>query len=344
MKAVLLRDFGGPEVLRLEEVEVPSPRPGEVLVRVHSVSVNRWDLGVREGTYARRPSLPAVLGLDPAGVVVATGPRVEGSQVGERVAVFSAIPCGACHHCRSGDAQDCPESQHIGVHRWGGYAQYVAVPAGNAFTIPPALSFAEATVVSRHCSAAFHLARRADLGPAEWALVMGAAGALGSCVVQVARLLAAKVIAGAGSDARVEAALSYGAHFGVNYRRQDLAAEVMRITGGLGAAVVFENIADPTLWPGAFSSLAYGGRLVTAGAHGGGQVTLDVARLYNHRLRIIGAAGGGREDVLRALEAAAAGQVQAAINRVMPLGEAAEAHRLLEQNGVVGKLILNPTL
>src|SRR5919201_2005060 len=115
---------------------------------------------------------------------------------------------------------------------------------------------------------------------------MGAAGALGSCGVQVAKLLGAKVIAGAGSDERVKVALSYGADFGINYRRQDLAQEVMRITESHGADVVYENIGDPTLWPGAFNSLAWAGRLVTAGGHGGGKVTLDVKRLYLRRMRV----------------------------------------------------------
>ena len=163
-----------------------------------------------------------------------------------------------------------------------------------------------------------------------------------SCV-QVAKMLGARVIAGAGSDERVKAAKSYGADFGVNYRQQNLAEEVMKLTDGQGVDVVCENIADPTLWPGAFNSLAMGGRLVTAGAHGGGNVNLDVKRLYMKRLRIIGAAGTNPADIVKALEAAAAGRIRAIIDRTMPLREAAEAHRIVEGNQTSGKVILDPT-
>lgn len=345
MIAILLREFGDPEVLHPEDVPRPVPAPGELLIQVHSVSVNRTlDLVVRRGEYPSDIHLPLVLGVDPSGVVVATGEGVKHPKVGERVAVVSFISCGKCRYCQAGEQALCQKSRHIGVHRWGGYAEYVVVPAANAFPIPAHLSFAEATVITRHFPMAFNLLVKADLQPGEWVLIMGAAGALGSCGVQVGKLLGAKVIAGAGSDQRVAAALSYGADFGINYRRQELAEEVMKITDKKGVDVVFENIADPTLWPGAFNSLAWAGRLVTAGGHGGGEVTLDVKRLYLKRLRIIGAAGTNRRDVERAIEAASKCQIHAIIDRVMPLREAAGAHRLLEQSQTLGKIILDPTL
>jgi NADPH2:quinone reductase len=344
MKAVVLREFGAPEVLHLEEVTTPAPAPGEVLIKVHSVSVNRTlDLVVRAGKYPSDVGLPLVLGVDPAGVVTATGEGVEALKPGARVAVVSMIACGECRYCQEGEEANCISSRHIGVHRWGGYAEYVAVPARNAFVMPERLSFAEATVITRHFPMAFNLlVNKANLQPGEWVLIMGAVGALGSCGVQVGKMLGAKVIAGAGSDERVGVALSYGADFGVNYRSQDLTKEVMRITNGHGVDVVFENIADPTLWPGAFNSLAWAGRLVTAGGHGGGKVTLDVKRLYLRRMRIIGAAGTNRRDVERALDAAAAGKIRAVIDRAMPLREAAAAHRIMEESQILGKIILQP--
>lgn len=344
MKAIVLREFGGPEVLRLEEVPAPAPGPGEVLVQVHTVSVNRTlDLVVRAGKYPSDVGLPLVLGVDPAGVVAAAGEGVDQSQVGARVAVVSMIPCGECRYCKEGEEANCLKSRHIGLHRWGGYAEYAAVPAKNAFAIPERVSFADATVITRHFPMAFNLlVNKADLKPGEWVLVMGAAGALGSSGIQVAKMTGAKVIAGAGSDERVAVALGYGADFGVNYRRQDLAKEVLRITGGHGVDVVYENIADPALWPGAFNSLAWAGRLVTAGGHGGGSVTLDVKRLYLRRMRIIGAAGTNRRDVDRALEAAGAGKIRAVIDRTMPLRDAAAAHRIMEEQQILGKIILEP--
>lgn len=345
MKAVVLEEFGGPEVLRVKEVKTPSPGAGEVLIRVHSVSVNRTlDLIVRQGNYSVKVALPHVLGVDPAGVVAEVGPGVENFQIGDRVSVLSFIACRNCRQCLKGEEANCLSSRHIGLHRWGGYAEYVVAPARNAFRLPDTLSFADGSVVTRHFPMAFNLlTSKADLKSGEWVVVMGATGALGSCCVQVAKLLGAKVIAGAGADERVAAALENGADFGVNYRKQNLAEEVRRLTDGQGAEVVVENIADPTLWPGAFDSLATGGRLVTAGAHGGGRVNLDVKRLYLRRLRIIGAAGTNLPDVERALRTAAEGKIRAIIDRVMPLGEAAEAHRILEENQTLGKIILDPT-
>jgi NADPH:quinone reductase-like Zn-dependent oxidoreductase len=187
------------------------------------------------------------------------------------------------------------------------------------------------------------LTSKTTIKPGEWVLVMGAAGALGSCCVQVAKMFGARVIAAAGADDRVALALDYGADCGVNYRKQDLAAEVMKLTDSEGADVVCENISDPTLWPAAFASLAMNGRLVTAGAHGGGTVNLDVKRLYMRRLRIIGAAGTNLVDVEKALDAAREGKIRAIIHRIMPLRDAAEAHRIVEQNQIAGKIILDPT-
>ncbi len=343
MKAVVQRDFGGPEVLRLEDVPAPRPAAGEVLIRVGAVTINRTlDLAVRRGDYHIKPDLPHVLGTDPSGTVERVGPGADTYWTGQRVAVAGQIRCGVCPPCLAGNDSACESTKHLGVNRWGGYAELLTVPVKNLVPLPPNLSFAEASVIVRHFPTAFQLLGRAQLKAEEWVLVMGAAGALGSCLVQAAKMQGAHVIAGAGSDERVDSCLKHGADFGVNYRRQDLAAEVMRLTGGHGADVVFENIADPTLWPGAFNSLAYLGRLVTAGAHGGGTVPLDVTRLYLRRLQIIGSAGSRRADVERTLEAVAAGRIHAVIGRIMPLAEAAEAHCLVETNAVIGKVVLTP--
>jgi NADPH:quinone reductase-like Zn-dependent oxidoreductase len=231
----------------------------------------------------------------------------------------------------------------IGVHRWGGYAEYVAVPAQAVCPIPESLSFAEATVIVRHFPVAFALAhRRAGLRAGETALVMGAAGALGSALVQVAKLTGATVIAGAGADDRVAAGRALGADSGVNYRAQDLEQEVRRLTNGRGVDVVFENTGDPALWPGAFNSLAHGGRLATVGAHAGEIVPIDVRRLYTQVQSVLGGAPAQASDVARALEEASAGRIRAVIGATLPLEQAREAHALVEEGRVIGKVILVP--
>ena len=345
MKAIVLEQFGGPEVLRYTDVAAPEAAPGEVIVQVQSVSVNRTlDCVVRSGKYPAKIQFPHVPGADPAGIVAEVGRGVGGFKIGDRVAVVSAVPCGTCTHCRSGHEARCGSGKRVGVDLWGGAAEYVAVPERHAFKLPDNVSFAEGTVITRHFPMAFQLlANKTTVRPGERILVMGAAGALGCCCVQVAKMFGATVIAAAGAGERVELAKSYGADFGINYRTQDLAREVLKLTDGAGVDVVCENIADPKLWPGAFNSLAIGGRLVTAGAHGGGAVTLDVKTLYLRRLSIFGAAGTLPFDVAKALDAAREGKIRALPWRTLPLREAAEAHRIVEANQLTGKIILEPS-
>src|SRR3569833_1175739 len=237
MYAVVMREFGGPDVLRYEEAERPRPGPGEVLMRVRAVSVNRTlDLAVREGTYNQRPTLPHVLGVDPTGEIVEVGEGVDASRIGQHVSVVANARCGACSVCRAVPQAPCERSGILGVARPGGYTEYLVVPEGQLCPLPPKLPFPEATVITRHFPTAFFLLeQKAQLQPGERGVVMGAAGALGSCLVQVAKLDGARVIAAAGTDERAGSCLANGADFVVNYRAQNLAQEVMRITEGHGA-------------------------------------------------------------------------------------------------------------
>ena len=336
MKAIVVREFGPPNVMKLEEVPDPEPGPGEVIVRVHAVSVNHTlDTVARAGKFRRRVVLPVVLGIDPAGVIVRIGPGVIERRAGDRVVTSSRV--------RSESAADGP--QLLSVHAWGGYAELYKVPAEGTSIVPDAVDFATATVIARHAPTAFHLLRdRAKLEPGEWVLIMGAAGGLGSFGVQAAKHMGAKVIAAAGTDERVKTALDLGADAGVNYRSQDLTAEVLNITRDKGVNVVFENIGDPELFPKAFAAIALDGRLVTAGGHGGGIVPLDVNQLYLKRIIVIGATGKTTPaDLALSLKAAAEGGFKAIIDRVLPLSQAPEAHELVESRSVLGKVILDPT-
>jgi len=335
MKAILLREFGPPEVLRLEEVPTPVPGPNEVLIEVRAVSVNRTlDLIVRAGKYPRPVTLPHVLGVDPSGVIVAVGEGVRRRKVGDRVAT----------HLRTDSGPATAGTVMIGVNRWGGYAEFVAVPEVSTFLVPDTLDFATATIVSRHAPLAFSMLReKAKLVPGEWVLVMGAAGGLGSAAVQVAKYLGAKVIAAAGADDRVEAALGLGADAGVNYRAADLTAEARRIAGR-GIDIVLENIGDPVLFRAAFRSLGPNGRLVTAGSHGGGVVPLDVNHLYLNHITIMGWTGQTDADMEESLKMAGEGHYRVLVDRILPLAEAAEAHRIVAARGGLGKVVLQPVV
>jgi NADPH:quinone reductase-like Zn-dependent oxidoreductase len=335
LKAIVIREFGPPSVLRLEDVPTPEPGPGEVLIKVHAVSVNRTlDTVVRAGKYGRRVTLPLVLGVDPSGIIAKLGPEVTGRKVGDRVVT----------QLRVREATEHEPPRLMGVHTWGGYAEFVKAPAANTTIVPDGVDFATATVIARHAPTAFFLLRdKAGLKAGEWVLVMGAAGGLGSAGVQVAKYLGARVIAAAGSAERVKVGLDLGAEAGIDYRAQDLTIETMRITAGRGVNVVFENIGAPDLFPKAFASLGRSGRLVTAGGHGGGTVALDVNRLYQNQLAVIGATGERKEDVAMSLQAAAEGRLKPLIDRVLPLSEARRAHEIVEARESIGKIILDPT-
>lgn len=335
MKAIVIREFGPSSVMRLEDIPTPEPGPGEVLVRVHAVSVNRTlDLVVRSGKYALPVTLPHVLGVDPSGVIAAVGQGVTSRKVGDRVTTMQLL------------RQATPTSPPVvlGVMAWGGYAEYVKVPAEVTHPLPDGVDFVTATVVARHAPVAFSMLRDdVKLAADEWILVMGASGGLGAAGVQAAKTLGAKVIAAAGADDRVRAAVELGADFGINYRKQDLTAEARKLTGGRGVNVVFENIADPELFPKAFAALARNGRLITAGAHGGGTVSLDVKHLYLNFITIIGSVGKiTHEDLDLALGAAAQGRYRVLVDRVMPLAEAASAHDLVAARSGIGKVVLEP--
>jgi NADPH:quinone reductase-like Zn-dependent oxidoreductase len=332
MKAIVVRELGGPDVLRFEDVPDPVAGPGEVLIEVHAVSVNRTlDLAVREGTYVFKPALPHILGVDPTGIISALGAGVTDRKVGDRVAVLP---------WRAG-----PEGplQFVGLHRPGGYAQLITVAASATVVLPASLDFPTATLVVRHGPQAYFLLReRAQLKAGETVLVMGASGGLASAGAQIARAMGARVIVAAGSVERVNAALQLGADAGINYRAMDLTEEALRLTAGRGVDVVFENIGDPVQFPRALRALARQGRLVTAGSHATGDVVLDVKRVYLYQLSILGGLGSRPADLQDSLRLAADGHFRVLIDRVMPLREAAQAHRLVTERSGIGKVILEP--
>jgi NADPH:quinone reductase-like Zn-dependent oxidoreductase len=336
MKAAIFHEFGAPEVLHYEDVPDPEPGPGQVIVKVHAATVNRTlDCAVRAGTQMQRdPILPGVLGVDPSGEVVARGAPAEGvhmPEIGDRVSVLS----------RPGPGED----GMLGVRRWGGDAELVKVHANCCLPISDNLDYHEASVVIRHCPTAFHLMfTMGELKKGQWVLVMGCSGGLGSIGVQIAKMVGANVIGAAGAADRAQIGLDLGADYVVNYGEQDLTEEVMSITKGHGVDLVYDNISNPETWPKAFAAIAPGGKLVTAGSHGGPVVPLDCFRLYDSKITIMGSAGSTRQNVEDSLKAAAEGKIKVNIAKVFPLSEIAEAHRLIESGAVPGKVILDPTL
>ncbi|MGA7489347.1 MAG: zinc-binding dehydrogenase, partial [Xanthobacteraceae bacterium] len=234
----------------------------------------------------------------------------------------------------------------MGIKRPGGFAELVAVPACAAVALPDRLDFHHAAVVMRHVPTAWNLLFNvAKLKAGETVLIMGAGGNLGSIGIQIAKnVIGAKVIAAAGSEERVKMGLELGADCAVNYEAHDLQAEVMAFTGGKGVDVLYDNIANPKVLPAAFRTIGLDGRLVTAGAHAGPNVTIDFSHLYHKRITIKGTPGYHAPDLPNCFAAAADGKVRTQIERILPLSRAAEAHRLVESGESAGKIVLDPTL
>jgi NADPH:quinone reductase-like Zn-dependent oxidoreductase len=231
----------------------------------------------------------------------------------------------------------------LGVDIWGGYAELVCIPATNTRLIPEGVSFEQATVIARHGPTALNLIENCGrLAAGETVLVMGASGGIGSMAIQISKLMEANVIAAAGRDSSLEAVVELGADAAINYSKEDITEQVERFTDGKGVDVVCENVGDPKLWPQAFQSLAVGGRLVTAGAHAGGMVQVDLKRLYFRRLQIIGDGSEAPDGFERSLSWASKGKVKGLVDRVMHFDDAPEAHRAVAERSTVGKILLTP--
>ena len=345
MKAIVIHEYGPPDVLRYEEVPDPLPRAGEIRIRVHAATVNRvLDVSLRAGKEsARGAALPLIPGVDCAGIVDAVGPQVSRWRVGDHVAAAGFMPLNIC--AEDGAGYDGPRGM-MGIKRPGGFAELVAVPACAAVALPAQLDFYRAAVVLRHVPTAWNLlVHVADLKFDETVLIMGAGGNLGTIGIQIAKnVIGARVIAAAGSDARVALGRKLGADHGINYTAENILDAIMTITAGKGVDVLYDNIANPAVLPLAFHAIGMNGRLVTAGAHAGPDVAINFSHLYHKRITIRGRPGFTPSDLPHCLAAAAEGKIVPQIDRVMPLSQAAQAHRLIEENGGQGKIVLDPTL
>jgi NADPH2:quinone reductase len=345
MKAIVIHEYGPAEALKYETLPDPEPRAGEVRVQVRAATVNRMlDVAMRRGEQLHRNiRLPVIPGVDCAGVIDKLGLGVSRWKVGDRVAAAGTMPLDPCSEDRS--SYRGPVGM-MGIHRPGGFADMVVLPACVLDPLPANISFHDAAIATRHCPTAWNLlVNIAQLKPGEWALIMGASGNLGRMGIQIAKnVIGARVICAAGTRERVEIGMELGADYGVNYVSEDICDRVMTITGGWGVDVLYDNIANPKVLPRAFLSIGKGGRLVTAGAHAGPVVPIDFFHLYDHRITIRGMPGYNAADRPSCFEAVASGKIKITVDRILPLSQARTAHLLMEGDIGVGKIVLDPTL
>ena len=341
-EAVVLREHGGPEVLRRERLPVEEPGPMAVRVAVRAVALNHLDLWVRRGGPAFKLEYPHRLGADVAGVIDALGPGVTDLEIGQRVVVSPGLSCGVCRACLSGRDNLCRHYGILGEHRSGGYGELLVVPRRNIAPYPGELSFPEAAAgLLTFLTAWQMLVDKAAVRPGETVLVQGAGSGVGVAGVQIARLFGARVIATAGSDQKLARLRELGADAVINYRSADFVAEVKKLTGKRGADVVFEHVGGAT-FEGSVRAVATGGRIVTCGATSGFEPKVDLRHIFFRQISVLGSTMGSKGALLEVLEHQAAGRLRPIVDRTMPLAEAAEAHRALEARDVFGKIVLEP--
>jgi len=340
VKAVRFHETGAPEVLKYEEVPKPQVDAGEVLIRVRACAVNRLDLWLRSGTYRRK--LPHIPGSEFSGDVAEIGSGVSGFSVGDKVLIYPGLSDHTCKYCLAGEESMCVNFRIIGAATDGGYAEYAKVPAENLFRIPNGLSYEQAASIPLVFLTAWHmLITRARLRVGESVLIHAAGSGIGSAAIQIAKLAGATVLATAGSEEKLAKAKELGADYLINYEQGDFAEQVKELTGGEGVQVVFEHTGART-FPGSIRSLADGGRLVTAGATTGAEAAVDIRDLYTRQLTFMGSMLGTRAELIEILRLAGEKKLVPVIDRVMPLSDAAEAHRLLADRKQFGKIVLMP--
>jgi NADPH:quinone reductase-like Zn-dependent oxidoreductase len=342
MKAVRFHQHGGIEVLKYEDAPEPKIQANEVLVKVKACALNHLDIWLRMGVRAWKLAMPHIVGSDISGEVAEVGSLATRFKAGDRVLLCPGISCGQCEACFKGLDSACRSYTLFGVMVDGGYAEFVKAPEMNVFPIPGDLSFDEAAAVPLVFITAWHmLFTRAGLKPGEDVLVMGAGSGVGSAAIQIAKLVSARVIAVAGTDAKLEKARALGADEGINHTKQSIADEVQRLTGKRGVDVVFDHV-GAAVWDACFDSLATYGRLVTCGMTTGADLKLNGQVLYGRQRTILGSFMGGKGELTDALKFIAQRKLKAVIDSSFPLQDAAAAQKKIESRDFFGKILLHP--
>lgn len=340
MKAVRVQEHGGLDRLLFEDLPAPQPGPGEVVVHVRASGLNHLDLWVRRGVPGHPFPLPITPGCDGAGIVAAVGEGVDRWRDGDEVVLSPGLSCAVCDVCLAGQDHLCPSYGILGETRDGTNAEQVVVPERNVMRKPANLSFAEAAAFPLAFLTAWHmLTARAELRPAETVLVHAAGSGVSSAAIQIASLLGARIIATAGSAAKLERARALGAHHLINYREGNFVDEVKAITNRRGVDVVLDHVGTDT-FPGSMRLLTRGGRYVFCGATSGFEMVSDFRPVFFKNLSILGSTMGGQGELRQVRDLMEAGRLRPQVDVVLPLEQVADAHDMLERRSVFGKVVL----
>jgi NADPH:quinone reductase-like Zn-dependent oxidoreductase len=338
-EAVVLRSHGGPEVLTRETIDIAGPGPREVLVRVRAAALNHLDIWVRRGLPHLKLTYPHRLGSDVVGDVEALGPGARGATVGDRVVVNPGLSCGLCASCLSGHDNLCAHYGILGEHTNGGYARHLVVPDTNLVPFPESMPVTDVAAIPLVFLTAWQMVvEKARISPGQTVLVHAAGSGVSSAAIQIAKLFGARVIATTGSDAKVARALALGADDVINHATHDFVAEVKKLTAKRGVDAVIEHVGGDMIARSVLVT-ANGGRIVTCGATAGHSPVIDLRHVFFRQIEILGSTMGSKSALLAVLEHVKAGRLHAVVDRVVPLWQAADAHRALEAREAFGKIV-----
>jgi len=341
MRAMVLREFGEPECLQLEEVPAPDPArlaPTDVIIAVRAVGVCYHDLINRRGDLPRT-KLPSILGHEVAGEVVAVGSAVTDIEIGDRVATVQRVNCNDCYLCADQRPTLCKDGAFFGEEIPGGYAEYTVSPAHGVAKVPASIPFPEAAIVDCTIGTALHVVKRGRVSPDDTVLITGASGGVGLHAIQVCRLAGARVIAVTSSPSKHDRLIEAGANEVIVAPDLEFSRDAKELTGGHGANVVLE-VTGALTFAQSVKSLAPAGRLVMVGNLETRPVEFMPGLMILKELEFIGAFATSTDELSEAFELVASGAIKPILADTMPLEEVARAHRLLFDRQVTGRLVL----
>ncbi len=340
MRAILFHTHGGPEVLEYADVPTPQPGAGQVLVRLQAAALNRLDIFVRNGWPGIKLAYPHIPGADGAGEIASVGAGVTRLKVGDRVVINSNLSCGECGYCLAGQDNRCERWELLGETRNGTYAEYVVIPAVNAYPMPDGYDVGAAAAAGLVFHTAWHsLISRANLRPGESVLIVGASGGVNTAAIQIARYAGATVYVVGSSREKLELAESLGADYLIDRSQEEnWSKTVYQMTNKRGVDVVVDNVG--ATFPLSFRAARKGGRILTVGNTAGAKVEIDNRFIFGKHLSLIGSTMGTHSDFAAVMRLVFAGALKPVLDRVYPLSQAPQAQERLEAGEQMGKIVL----
>lgn len=347
MKAVAFSVQGDINVLKYQDISKPTLGPDEILVKVKSCAVNYLDIHARRDRPEIKQKLeetgtPHILGSDISGEIADISGSHSELKIGDRVLLAPCIPCGVCSDCVNGHENLCDTQQLLGFQTDGGYAEFVKAPTKNAIRMSEGLSFVDASALPIAYLTAWHmLITRAQLRAGDDVLILGTGGSVGSAGLQIAKLVGARIFATASTNEKLTCAKLFGADVTINYSEVEFSEVILEETDGRGVDVVLEHVGAAT-WDQSISSLAKNGRLVSCGVTTGNIGEINIRKMYQKQLTIMGSALGTVTELRTLVHLAEQKKIVPIIDRTLPLTQASDAHQLLESRKNFGKVCLLP--